>query len=161
MSIIKLFSDFYTKPRVWQRVLVSIPLAFFLSHVVLFEEAATGTLWVLMVKQAGGFYLVALLVGWVLFAGEHSFKTYIRLSVASWWAILFQRIIFDNASGGVFIFQVSAFIAFTAWLAYAITGLQTNEFLKALEETKEVRKARYTEAQLGGSEGSPQQQMIN
>ena len=159
--MIQSLTNFYTKPRVYMRVLVSIPLAFFLSHVLLFDKQETGTLAVLLVKQIGGIYIVSLLIGWVLLAGEHNLKTYIRITISVWWAVLFHLIIFYNASGGLLFFQVSAFVAFTAGLTYAITGLQTNEFIKAIEETKEARRVRYNTTQLSGSDGQPKQQLMN
>jgi|GEM_PF-5850760 len=140
MSPIQTLTGFYTKPRVYQRVLISIPLAFWLSHMLLFAVDEKNTLSILLVKQIGAIFVVAMLIGWVLVAGSHNLKTYVRIMISAWWAVLLQRVIFDSASGGKLFFQVSAFMALSLLLAFAVTGLQTNEFIRAVEDKKYRRE---------------------
>ncbi len=129
---------FYTDPAVWQRVIVAIILAFTLAHISLYPlgQPVEYDFWAVYASNIGSVLVFILLAGWVLLAGEHTFKAYLRLFVGAYWAFLLQRVLFANISGGTMLFQVTAFILLTGWLSWAFTGMQINETLNYLQQRK-------------------------
>ena len=133
-------SDFFTEPKVWQRVIVFGALMFFVAY----ELSSDKTLHKPIEMSEAAFFVVAILL-WSFFAGTKDIKDYTRVFLGGVYGSLFYAVTLLGASAGtsagwVLYWQVVAYLSIGLVSLFSITGQGPNELFQLYRDTQSVKQ---------------------
>lgn len=125
------FKRIFRNPRDIHRVMMVIPLAAMLSHIIyLYMSIPKGVPFTSdsIITASLGTFIYAVLVSWIFLSGNINIELFMRFFWTSLLAILAHRIgVMDNETGGSLYFKAVAYLAIGMAAIFAVTGKTKNE----------------------------------